>query len=80
LPCPRCKKKGRRDLAAESAHGGSDLRPYYSVAMGSSNPATQLPGEKYRPDGRVLVRDKEHRRRLMARLGFVDHASYTGGK
>lgn len=80
--CPSCGGKATRDIASEFANFGrvNELmvdRPRYSDAMGI-NPdqlnefRKHYPDSVYDDEGRLLVRNRAHKKREMKRRGYFD--------
>lgn len=78
-PCPKCGLPMNRDVVAE--HGTSknaEAGEYYSDALGVhpsqiAEAKRQFPHHEFLPDGRMIIRNYQHRQRVMKDLGYIEY-------
>lgn len=77
--CPVCHIPMPRDIVAE--HGSSknaEAGEYYSEALGVhpnqiAEAKRLFPHHDFLPDGRMIVRNYQHRKRVMKDLGYIEY-------
>lgn len=85
-PCPKCGKRAKRDVVASMEGQASTdqeyVTPVYSNAL--AVPPSQIrqaqkrfPHHEFAPDGRMILRSHNHRKRVMRELGYMDRDSYN---